>query len=436
MRVAHAIDSRRPSVAGMGPVRGGGYRAVGLAPSILRSRSAIASTTICMEVCEVRESLRALVTLALVFALAGLSVSCSGAGANEVKIGVSAPLTGSIPVVGRGTKYGAEMAAEEINAKGGLDVGGRKVKVKLIIEDSANDPKQTAVVFQKLITQDKVLGIIGDQASKCSMAGGPIAQSNGVPMITPWSTTDAVTAGKDYVFRACFCNSFQAPVMARYAIQKLGAKKGAVLFDIASDSLKDLAENFRKAFIAGGGEIVAYETYTTGDKDFSAQLTKIRATGPDVVYMASYYDEGGLQVKQAHSIGLNVPILGTDGWDSPELIQLGGADMEGILFTDHYAVDIAGDTAKVFISKYKTKYGFVPDAPAALTYDAAMLLFKAIEKAGKLDRKAVRDAMATMDYDGVTGKIKFEGGSGDPKKDVVIVQIKDGAFVFYDRVSP
>ncbi len=354
----------------------------------------------------------------------------------EIVIGVSAPLTGSIPVVGRGTKFGAEMAADEVNSAGGLDVGGKKYKVRLIIDDSANDPKQTAAVFQKLITKDNALVVIGDQASKCSMAGAPIAQSNGVPMVTPWSTTDAVTAGKDFVFRACFRNSFQAGMMAKYAIENLGFKKTAVLYDIGSDSLKDLAEKYRDAFKKYGGEVVAFETYTTGDKDFSAQLTKIKAAKPECIYIASYYDEGGLQVKQARKLGINCQILGTDGWDSPELIELGGEVMEGILFTDHYAVDIASDRAKVFIDKFQKKHNLVPDAPAALTYDAAMLTFQAIQKAGKLDRKAVREALSTTDYEGVTGRIKFNPGSGDPDKDVIIVGIKGGKFTYKAVVKP
>lgn len=353
----------------------------------------------------------------------------------EIKIGVSAPITGTIPVVGRGTKLGAEMAAEEVNAKGGLKVGDKQLKVRLIIEDSANDPKQTAAVFQKLITKDEVVAIIGDQASKCSMAGGPIAQSNGVPMVTPWSTTDAVTAGKDYVFRACFTNSYQAGMMAKYAWETLKYKTAAVLFDINSDSVKDLAEKFSAAFKKLGGQVVSYESYTTGDKDFSAQLTKIKAGKPDCMYIASYYDEGGLQVRQARKLGIKAPILGTDGWDSPELIDLGGKDMEGVLFTDHYAIDIASPKAKVFIDAYNKKHNLIPDAPAALTYDAAMLVFKAIEKAGKLDRKAIRDALSTTEYEGVTGYIKFKPGSGDPDKDVIIVEIKGGKFTYKAMVK-
>ncbi len=312
-------------------------------------------------------------------------------------------------------------------------------KVRLIIEDSGNDPKQVAAVFQKLITKDNVLVVIGDQASKCSMAGAPIAQSNQVPMVTPWSTTDAVTAGKDWVFRACFRNSFQSGMMAKYAIEELKAKTAAVLFDIASDSLKDMSEVFRKSFTKYGGKIVAFETYTTGDKDFSAQLTKIKAFKPDCLFIASYYDEGGLQVRQARNLGITCQILGTDGWDSPELIELGGEVMEGILFTDHYAIDIASEKAKVFIKKYEDKYGFVPDAPAALTYDAAMLAFQAIESAGKIDRKAVRDALAVTDYEGVTGRIRFNPKGedpGSPEKEVIVVEIKDGKFTFKAMIKP
>ncbi len=378
----------------------------------------------------------------LILAVGALGGSAQGQKAGEpteVVIGVSAPITGTIPVVGRGTRFGAEMAAEEVNARGGLNVGGTMYKVRLIIEDSANDPKQTAAVFQKLITKDNVLVVIGDQASKCSMAGAPIAQSNQVPMVTPWSTTDAVTAGKDWVFRACFRNSFQAGMMAKYAIEELKFRAAAVLYDIASDSLKDLAEQFRKGFLKYGGKVVAFETYTTGDRDFSAQLTKIKAFRPDCLYIASYYDEGGLQVRQARNLGITCQILGTDGWDSPELVELGGEVMEGILFTDHYAVDIASDKAKVFIENYRKKHNLIPDAPAALTYDAAMLTFQAIERAGKLDRRAVRDALAVTDYEGVTGRIKFnpEGEDpGSPEKDVIIVEIKGGKFTFRAMVKP
>ncbi|MDI3480987.1 MAG: branched-chain amino acid transport system substrate-binding protein [Tepidanaerobacteraceae bacterium] len=367
-------------------------------------------------------------------------VGC-GSGSNnsidELKIGVSAPLTGDLAATGASTKNAVLLAEEEINSSGGIKVNGKMMKVKFIIEDDENKPETTATVFQKLISQDRVLAIIGSQASKCSNAGAPIAESNKIPQITPWSTNPNVTKDRKYVFRACFIDPFQGKAVALFAYNKLGAKKAAVLYDIASDYNKGIAEVFRDEFSNLGGQIVAFETYNTKDTDFSAQLTKIKATNPDVLFLPNYYNEVPLQIQQARKLGIDAQIIGADAWDNPELLKLGGELLEGTYFSNHYAVDIAGDKSKAFIEKYKNKYGEVPDAAAALTYDAAYILFGAIERAQKADPQAIRDAIAsTKDFEGVTGTISYNEGSGDPVKGAVIIKIHDGKFIYDSSVKP
>ncbi|MFO7171947.1 MAG: ABC transporter substrate-binding protein [Bacillota bacterium] len=385
---------------------------------------------------------------ALAVAMAALVLSgCSsptgsGAGAGGVegtdviKIGVSAPLTGEIAALGQSTRNAVEMAAEEVNAAGGIDVGGKKLKVRMIIEDDQNSPEQTASVFQKLIHQDQVVAFIGSQSSKATNAGAPIANDAKVPAISPWATNPMVTEGKPYMFRACFIDPFQGYVAAKFAREHLKAQRAAVLYDVASDYNKGLAEVFRKEFEKMGGTITAYETYTTGDKDFSAQLTKIKATNPDVLFLPNYFNEVPLQVQQARKLGLNVTFLGGDGWDSPKLVELGGADMEGTYFTNHYTPTADSPAVKEFVEKFKARYGQVPDAAAALTYDAARILFQAIERAGSLDRDQIRDAIAaTEGFQGVTGTITY-AGKNDPVKPAVVLKVEGGQFKYETTVNP
>ncbi|MBP2645449.1 MAG: ethanolamine utilization protein EutJ [Firmicutes bacterium] len=373
----------------------------------------------------------------LLLALVLLTFAVSGCGSsNELKIGVSAPLTGDISALGQSTKNAALLAQEEINAAGGIKIGDKSYPVKFIIEDDENKPESTATVFQKLINQDKVLAIIGSQSSKCSNAGAPIAESAKIPQISPWSTNPNVTKDRSYVFRACFIDPFQGKVVASFAKDKLKAKTAAVLYDVASDYNKGIAEVFRDEFIKAGGQIVAFETYMTKDTDFSAQLTKIKGTNPDMLFLPNYFNEVPLQVQQAQKLGLTAKIVGSDGWDNPELLKMGGPAMEGTYFTNHYSPDSDRPASKDFIAKYQKKYNMMPDAAAALTYDAAYLLFQAIEKAGKVDPAAIRDAIATTkDFSGVTGDITYNG-SGDPVKGSVIIKIENGKFVFDSAVNP
>ena len=356
--------------------------------------------------------------------------------ATELKIGVSAPTTGSISATGQSAKNAIALVQDEINAGGGVQVGDKQVKVRFILEDDEDKPESTATVFQKLINQDKVLAIIGSYTSKCSNAGAPIAEASGIPVVSPWSTNPNVTKGRKFIFRACFIDPFQGRVVAQFATSKLKAKTGAVLYDVASDYNKGIAEVFRDEFTKMGGKIVGFETYNTKDTDFSAQLTKIKGANPEVLVLPNYVHEVPLQIQQARKLGLTAVMLGGDGWDNPELVKLGGKVMDGNYFSNHYSPDIDNPIAKGFIAKYKARFGLVPDAAAALTYDSANLILKAVATAGKADSKAIRDALAaTVGFQGVTGNITY-GGGGDPVKGAVVIKVEDGKFVFDSAVNP
>ena len=262
-------------------------------------------------------------------------------------------------------------------------------------------------------------------------------------LITPWSTNPKTTLDantnqpKKYVFRACFIDPFQGGVLARFALENLKAKTAAVLYDVASDYNKGIAEVFKERYEKLGGKIVAFETYTTNDKDFSAQLTKIKDTKPDVVFLPNYYSEVPLQVQQAKRLGLTAPFIGSDSWGSDELLKLGGSDLNGYYFSTHYSAENAAPVAKKFIEDYEKTYGAKPDDVAALTYDAFGLLFGAIKTAGKADREAIRNALSVLpSYKGVTGDMKFQAESRDPVKSAVILQIKDGKFTYFTNANP
>jgi branched-chain amino acid transport system substrate-binding protein len=372
-----------------------------------------------------------------------LSACASSGGGDTLKVGGIGELTGDIPAVGASFKNGAEMAVADINAAGGIDVGGKKYQVELVLEDNAGKADQSASAAQKLITQDNVVAIIGPNASRYAIPASEIAESSKTVLISPWSTNPKTTLDaktnepKKYVFRAAFIDPFQGRVVAKFALENLNAKKAAVLYDVASDYNKGIAEFFKQTFEENGGEVVAFETYTTGDKDFSAQLTKIKDANPDVIFLPNYYSEVPLQIQQAKRLGITAPFLGSDSWGSAELLTLCGADCDGYYFSTHYAADNATPVAKKMIDAYKAKYGTTPDDVAALTYDSFGLLWQALQSAGSIDRQAVRDALAKIpNYEGVTGTMQFQEGSGDPIKSAVILQIMDGKFNFFANANP
>jgi branched-chain amino acid transport system substrate-binding protein len=361
---------------------------------------------------------------------------CASKETNDIRIGVNAEITGSKPTVGDSCKKAAELLAAQVNAAGGLKVGDKKYPITLFIEDNEDKPESAAAVAKKLISQDNVLAIIGPNASGNAIPAARICEDAKVIMISPWSTNPKTTERLKYVFRACFLDDFQGEVMAKFARDNMKAKTAAVLYDVASEYNKGIAEFFKKSFEKMGGQVVAFESYTKDDKDFSSQLTKIKAANPDVLFLPNYYNEVPLQAQQARRLGITAPLIGSDSWGSSELLTLGGKDLEGAFFSSHYAPDIATPKAQEFIKAYEAKYGKKPDDVAALTYDSGQLLLAAIAKAQSLDRQKVRDALATIsEFEGVTGTMKFSG-TGDPVKSAVIIQIKDGKFKYFTAVSP
>jgi branched-chain amino acid transport system substrate-binding protein len=376
----------------------------------------------------------------------GLILSpCVWGKTKTIKVGINAPLTGDIPKVGEGTKYAAQMWLEDINSAGGLEVGGKKYPVELVIEDNESKAESAVKVNTKMITQDEVMVIVGPQASSQAIPAGEVANNYKTPMISPWSTNPDTTKNRPFIFRGCFLDPFQGPVAANFIKEEFGFTKAAVLYDVASDYPKGLAEFFKEAWekANGAGSVVAFESFTTKDVDFSSQLTKIIKSGAEVLFTPQYYNEVALIVQQAHELGWNKPIMGSDSWGSAETVQLCGKDCYGLFFSTHYAAAGAKGATKAFIERYKKKYGYVPDDVGALTWDALGIVQKAIQSYGKItgnvekDRKGVRDALARIkEFDGITGKMTFTE-DGDPIKCAVIVRISEkGEYEFYKSVCP
>ena len=385
--------------------------------------------------------MKRVVSFAAVLALSGLA-GCGSGGGPSVKIGLNAELTGEMPAVGASSKNAAELFVGQVNAAGGLDRGGTKLPIQLIIGDNGAKADQARTVAQRLISQDNVVAMIGPDASSCAIPASIVAETFKCPMISPWSTNSKTTldeAGKpkQYVFRACFIDPFEARVLAKFVLNDIKARTAAVLFDVASEAPNGQANLFKEVFEKNGGKIVAFETYTTGDRDFSAQLTKIKAQNPEVIFLPAYYNDAAGITRQARQQDITAQFVGSDAWSSPEVITLGGKDIEGSYFCNHYSTEIATPVAKKFVADYTAKYGKAPDDVAALTYDAMGLITEAIRTAGKADRQAVRDALAKIPkYEGVTGILQFQPGSGDPIKTAVILQIKGGKFVWIANGQP
>jgi len=386
-----------------------------------------------------------IVILALLV-LCGLSFSTPVTSeAKTLTIGLNVPMTGDIPKVGESSKRAAQMWLEDIKAAGGLKVGGKTYKVALDIEDNESKADSAVSVATKMITQDDVLAMVGPQSSKQAVPAGEVCNNYKTPMISPWSTNPATTNDRPYVFRGCFLDSFQGPVMAKFVTAEYGFKKAAVLYDVASDYPKGLAEFFKKAWekIHGAGSVVAFESFTTKDTDFSSQLTKIIKSGAQFLFLPQYYNEVPLIVQQAHALGWKSPIVGSDSWGSPETVKLCGKDCYGSFFCTHYAAAGAKGATKAFIDRYTKKYKEVPDDVAALTWDSLHIIQKGIESCAKLtgkvkkDRETLRNAIAKIkDFKGITGNMTFTE-NGDPIKCAVIVKISDkGEYKFYKSVCP
>lgn len=388
---------------------------------------------------------RVILLALLLVAVVAVLAACGGGGTDTIKIGINAPLTGDIPKVGEGTKFAAEMWLEDINAAGGLDVGGKKYKVELVIEDNEAKAESATKANTKLISQDEVLVIVGPQSSKQAVPAGGVANDNSTPMVSPWSTNPNTTLDRPWVFRTPFLDPFQGPVVANFVTEEFGFDKAAVLYDVASDYPKGLAEFFKKGWedVHGAGSVVAFESFTTKDTDFSAQLTKIKESGAQFIFTPQYYNEVALIAQQAHELGWTAPIVGSDSWGSAELMNLCGDDCKGLFFSTHYAAAGAKGATKEYIDRYNAKYGYVPDDVGALTWDTMLIVQKAIQDCGTItgdlakDRQCVRDALANIkNFHGITGDMTFTE-QGDPIKCAVIVKISDaGEFEFYKQVCP
>jgi len=381
---------------------------------------------------------KALLPIAIV--VMALAFSCNKSGDDNgtpnrttIEIGYFGDLTGPTFNFGQSAINGLLMATSEVNQAGGIN--GRQIDV--VIEDDKGSPEEAARLTAKLIDQDKVVAIIAGGTSGNSRAAAPKAQASHIPLVSPSSTDPAVTQTGNYIFRACFVDTFQGEVMARFAINTLKAKNAAILFDFNSPYSKGLADYFKLSFARLGGSIAIEQTYTQGDADFKGQLSTIRAAEPDVIYIPGYYGDVALIAKQARMIGLAQPLLGADGWDAPELWQLGGDALNGAYISTHYSVDDPSPAIQQFVDLYKQRYGnLLPDAHAALAYDAARLLFDAIARTESTDGDKLREVLAqTKNFNGVTGVISMDGDR-NAVKPAVVLKLQDLKFIYQETIQP
>ena len=372
------------------------------------------------------------VPVALAVALAVLTFAPGIFAQEPIKIGQFASLTGKEASLGQSSSNGTMMAIDDLNAAGG--VLGRPLL--LITEDTQSKPGESATAVKKLISRDKVIALLGEVASSRSLEAAPVAQAAKVPMISPASTNPKVTETGAYIFRTCFIDPFQGPVMARFARERLKAKRIALMVSNSSAYSIGLAKFFRESFVANGGTIVLEQKYSEGDKDFKAQLTAIKAAGVDAVFNPGYYNEGALIVRQARDLGLTLPVFGADSWEAEALIELGGKAVEGAYLCSHYSPEDPSPRVQNFVAAYKKRFGSTPDSNASLGYDSVLVLVDAIRRAGTTERGALREAIATTrDFQAVTGKITIDSDR-NASKNAVIIRVQNGKFVFIQSMSP
>jgi branched-chain amino acid transport system substrate-binding protein len=381
---------------------------------------------------------RILLSLGLIGTLLG-AFACErkggpGAGGQTgtIVIGYYGDLSGRTSNFGQSTKNGVEMAADEINKAGGIN--GRQIQI--LSEDDEGRPEKAATVVTKLIDQDRVIALLGEVASGNTLAAAPKAQAAKVPMISPSSTNPSVTQVGDYISRVCFIDPFQGAVMAKFAANTLKAKKAAIMLDFNSPYSRGLTEFFEASFKKLGGEIVDKQSYTQGDRDYKGQLTAIRAKNPDVIYVPGYYGEVGVIAKQAKQLDIKAPLLGGDGWDSTQLWELGGDALNGDYISNHYSVQDPSPAIQKFVKAYNSRYGRVPDALAALGYDAMQVLADSIRRAGTTEGPKLKDAIAaTKDFAGVTGTISLDKDR-NAVKPAVVLKLQDKNYIYQETIYP
>jgi branched-chain amino acid transport system substrate-binding protein len=381
---------------------------------------------------------RVVLLLTSVLVVLSLIVGCSKSADNSdtIKLGVNYELSGNVATYGRSSVEGIELAVKEINEAGGID--GKKIE--LVKYDNKSDVAEATTLTTKLITQDKVLAVMGPATSGAFKGTIPVAMQNKVPVVSGSATADDVTVDesgvKEYAFRICFNDSYQGTGMANYALNNLNKSKAVVIMDSSSDYGKGLAENFTKTFEAGGGTIVAQEAYVAGDTDFNSIITKIKDEDFDVIFIPGYYEEAGLIIKQAREQGIDVPILGADGFDSPELVNLAGADaLNDVYFSNHYSSLDQDPVVQDFIKSFESEYGKQPDAFNALGYDLARFVVEGVKRAEKLDGESVKNALeAIEDFNGVTGNFSVDENH-NPVKALIVIELKDGKQHASERLS-
>lgn len=350
-----------------------------------------------------------------------------------IKVGHYASMTGKEATFGQSTDNGIRLAVGEINAAGGIN--GKKIEI--ITYDTKGESKEAGNAVTRLVTSDKVVAVLGEVASSLSLAGGAVCQERGVPMVSPSSTNPGVTRGRNMVFRVCFIDPFQGYAVAKFTRENLKLDKAAILYDQAQAYSKGLRDEYKKHFESMGGKIVADQAYSSGDQDFSAQLSTIKASGAQAIFVPGYYTEAGNIALQARKLGITAPLLGGDGWDSEQLAAIGKDAIEGCYYSNHYAPDQPSEEVQNFVSKYREAYnGQTPDGLAALGYDAAKVLAEAMKRAPSLSGKDLQAALAaTKDFRGVTGVISMDKNR-DAKKAAVIVQMRGGKPVYVATVNP
>jgi len=354
------------------------------------------------------------------------------AASDVILLGEVGSLTGAQATFGISTRNGVELAINEANAEGG--VKGKKLAVR--VYDDQSKPEEAANAATRLITQDKVKIILGEVASTNSIAMAHKAQEAGVPMITPSSTNEKVTAIGDYIFRVCFIDPFQGFVMAKFAKENLKTTRAAVLRDTKSDYSQGLSDVFIHKYTEMGGKIVETQSFAQGDTDFRSQLTAIRSAKPEAIYVPGYYNDVGIIARQARELGIKAPLLGGDGWESEKLWELGGTAVVGSYFSNHYSPEDPSPRVQNFIAAYKKAYGSVPDSLAALAYDAARVGIEAMRKAPSLENKDIRDGIAqTKDFPGVAGTITLDD-KRNAIKPAVVVQVGDTQSKYVATITP
>jgi len=377
-------------------------------------------------------SLGLIATLLFAFACERRGGPGAGGSTGPILVGYYGDLSGRTSNFGQSTKNGVEMAADEINKAGGIN--GRQIQI--LSEDDEGRPEKAATVVTKLIDQNRVIALLGEVASGNTLAAAPKAQSAKVPMISPSSTNPAVTQVGDYISRVCFIDPFQGDVMAKFAANTLKAKKAAIMLDFNSPYSRGLTEFFEASFTKLGGQIVNKQSYTQGDRDYKGQLTAIRSASPDVIYVPGYYGEVGVIAKQAKQLDIKAPMLGGDGWDSTQLWDLGGDALNGDYISNHYSVDDPSPAIQKFVAAYKTRYGNVPDALAALGYDAMQVLADSIKRAGTTEGPQLKDAIAaTKDFVGVTGTISLDKDR-NAVKPAVVLKLQDKKYIYVETIYP